>query len=300
MCFVVSMAAPKANWGAQCNSAPPYASVPMGCLHVSKSSLWFLSWPTKSSRKPVIDAGPLACVSVAWRCRVLIHAGIQYAHFCPYPLTSGLEMSPQLEDTATFWPLTVMVPDLITSSLSCRTGLCAVEGDVISKLRWDHPSQTQKALLNPQMHILTSKHSMVRSNTPSPDLSLLSSHIVCSAQTSPFPPAPIPSPSASLLWLSPTTFLPWPHDCDTSKRTPHFYFLLPFNPSPCISQTDLEKVNNTHPFLKLLCGMWHSTTLRIKSRLSPMTYRVHHDPAPAFGFLLHHPCNYSHISPFCS
>lgn len=148
MCFVVSMAAPKASWGAQWNSTPHYASVPMGCLHVSKSSLWLLSGPTKSPRKPVTDAGPLACVSAAWRCRVLVHAGIQYAHFCPDPLTNGLEMSPQLEHTATFWSLTVMVPDLVTSSLSCRTGLCAVEGDVISNLRWDHPPQTQKALSN--------------------------------------------------------------------------------------------------------------------------------------------------------
>lgn len=132
--------------------------------------------------------------------RVWIHVGIQYAHFCPRPFTSGLEMSPQLERIATFSLLLLQFQTLVTSSLSCRTGLCAVEGDVISKLRWDHPPQTpSKALLDAQMQILTSKHSMVKSHTPSPDLSHLSSHMLCSGQTSPLLPAPIPHPSASLL-----------------------------------------------------------------------------------------------------
>ena len=142
----------------------------------------------------MIDAGPLACVSTAWRCRVLIHAGIQYAHFCPDPLTNGLEMSPPREHSATFSSLTVTVPDLVTSSLSCRSGLCAVEGDVISELRWDHPPQTQKSSSQPpNAHSdLQAPHGQIPHSLSRPFSPLLSSHILCSAQTSPFLPPLVP------------------------------------------------------------------------------------------------------------
>lgn len=91
--------------------------------------------------------------------RVLIQAGIHYGHFYPHPFTSGLKMSPHPEHNATFGLLLLWFQTLVTACLSCGTGLCAIERDVLLKPGWDPPSQTlSNTLPDPQIQILAAKH----------------------------------------------------------------------------------------------------------------------------------------------
>lgn len=125
-------------------------------------------------------------------------------------------------------------------------------------------------LLTPKYRSWNASTLMIKSHTPSPILPPLSSHILCSGQTSSLLSAPIPNTPAS--WLrhhSSSSCLPLlavqlrqpPKELPTSIFCPSAIHL---HTSAILI---LKKVNNAHPFLKVFWGMWHFTTIRIKSKL---------------------------------
>ena len=128
----------------------------------------FLSWQTKSSSRPAIDEG---LSEGPWHA-VLLQGSFGQGRHMLWPLLSmsfpsGLEMSPWLEHNATSGLLLLWFQTLVPFSLSCPTGLCAIERGVLSKPTWGH---------SPQVYLsLTSKHrfwqpstSMTKAHPPSP------------------------------------------------------------------------------------------------------------------------------------
>lgn len=203
------------------------------------------------------------------RPRVLIHVGIHYGHFCPPLFTSGREMSPHLEHNATFGLLLLWFQTLVTSSLSCGTGLCPIERDVLLKPRWDPLllKYYQKLSLTPKYRPWAAKH--LHDQIPH---SLSKSSLTSYALAKPVPSSLSPFPTQQQVScdnsLVQATVLSWLYNCDRlQQRSP----LLIFCPSPILLRTSVKlifkKVNNAHPFLKILCGTCRSITLKIKSKL---------------------------------
>ena len=153
-------------------------------------------------------------------------------------------------------------------------------------------------LLDFQTQILAAKHFHDQS-PPSLSKSPVTSYALAKPVCFSLPPFPVYQPVRCDSLLVQATFRSWLYNCDSLQQSPSLLFFALLQIYLLTSaRLIFTKVNNAHPFLKILCGMWHSTTQNKTQTLPPRADRAHNDPAPAYlsKFLLHlySPHYYSH------
>lgn len=229
--------------------------------------LWLLSRPTKkpqesSDRQGALGQGTMVFVSAA---RGLPSQDVDPCWHLVCPL-----LRPQLEHTATFGLLWLWFQTLVSSPWAIELafgllGRCHLKAQMVSPSSNSVNSSPWPANPNPDIQALpwTNPTLLLQTFVDFP----LSSYALARPVPSSLTPLPIHEQVLSC-----------PHDCEPPQGS-LFLFFVPLH-LHASTRLIFMKVNNAHPFLKLLCGMWRSAIFRLKSKLFPTAYKTHHGPVP--------------------